>query len=108
MPKVMPVQRSDGKVWGYAVRCPGCGHSHVFNVAIPGEPNKPGRPCWSFNGSFDKPTFSPSMRTYDPAANGQLERTRCHSFVTDGVIDFLPDSSAHQLRGKHPLPEYED
>jgi hypothetical protein len=32
--------------------------------------------------------------------------TRCHSYVTAGMIDFLPDTTAHELRGKHPLPDW--
>jgi len=31
------------------VMCPGCKHYHVFDQR------------WTFNGDFDKPTFTPSM-----------------------------------------------
>jgi hypothetical protein len=79
--------------------CPGCRNYHSFAV------NKPnvigGRDHrWSFNGSADRPTFSPS---YHQIIDG---RTSCHLFLTDGTLQFLADS-AHALAGQSmPLPEY--
>lgn len=63
----------------YVFHCPGCGYSHPFEVDCP---NGMG---WTWNGSLDKPTFRPSLLV------DHLER-RCHSFVTDGRIQFLGDS----------------
>lgn len=74
----------------------------------------PGR-NWQFNGDYDYPVLSPSVRVYAPAVppdedfpEGMPERTECHSFVGQGgaqpgEIIFLDDSAAHQLRGVHPL-----
>ncbi len=107
MAKARAEKREDGKVWGYSVECPGCGHPHVFNVDIPGEANKAGRPRWSFNGDVDRPTFSPSMLTWNGNGPSGEKLNKCHLFVTDGVIDFLGDTTAHALRGKHPLADLE-
>ncbi|MBV7408781.1 DUF6527 family protein [Maritimibacter sp. DP1N21-5] len=79
-----------------AFKCPGCGYMH--HVRVEGE----GRPMWSFNGNPDAPTFSPSILvTYDGADAGieDAPPARCHSYVTDGRIQFLNDCT-HDLRGQ--------
>lgn len=49
---------------------------------------------------MDKPTFTPSLLIQNPAK-------QCHSWVTDGKIQFLNDC-AHALAGKTvDLPEVE-
>lgn len=85
---------------------------------------------WTFNGSDDLPTFSPSVLvtsghfsahhkpgspcwcTYNAEhlPENPNERVfkcvRCHSFVRDGKIQFLGDCS-HELKGQTvDLPEY--
>ena len=83
--------------------CPGCDHAHVIAIVGP--------KAWGYNGNPDKPTFTPSVRVstnYDE--NGRLpagqQRTLCHSFVTDGQIQFLGDC-AHALKGQTvPLPDW--
>lgn len=67
---------------------------------------------WSFNGDFEKPTFSPSVlvrgtqritdEEHDLIINGEHVEPKpfaCHSFVTDGKIQYLNDCT-HQLAGK--------
>lgn len=86
--------------------CPGCRAFHTV-----------GRVGWSFNENYDEPTFLPSIKVesghYIPGWSGPgcyctTEATddpdrfvcrRCHSYVTDGCIKFLPDST-HQLAGQ--------
>jgi hypothetical protein len=76
----------------YFFHCPGCEYAHGFTV---GEPRYgPTDPRWTFNGSFDKPTFQPSL-----LCNKDLPERRCHSFVTDGKIQFLNDCW-HALKGQ--------
>lgn len=88
MPKVEILNRPDGKFGAYAIYCPGCKCYHAFD----------GR--WAFNGDFEKPTFSPSM-----LVNQHRPESRCHSFVTNGRIQFLSDSH-HELAGQTvELPE---
>ena len=84
---------------GYIHYCPGCEDMHHFYT------NGKMHANWSFNGNVEKPTFEPSMRVFSSARNGKPERTWCHYFLRDGVIEFLDDSSGHKLRGKVPLPE---
>ena len=85
--------------------CPGCKHAHTVNVG--GDLDYKG-PQWSWNGEFDKLDLQPSIRVYHGAQpeDGIEERTLCHHFVHGGLINFLDDSSGHQLRGLHPLPHF--
>lgn len=66
-------------------------------------------PLWSWNGSLEKPTFSPSIRVRYPGADaGQngAPQAVCHSYVTDGKILFLGDCT-HPLAGQVvDLPEF--
>lgn len=64
----------------YLIMCPGCNSGHLFDKR------------WTFNGDLLKPTFKPSMLVNA----GHPEETRCHSFVTDGKIQFLGDCD-HEL-----------
>jgi len=70
--------------------CPGCGHAHRIQHG-----EGPG-PRWQWNGNADKPTFTPSVLVTWSEPSGPKV---CHSFVTDGRIQFLADST-HGLAGK--------
>ena len=91
----------------FSFYCPGCKESHTVNTS------------WQWNGSWDKPTFTPSVlvRTghYVPSwVPGECWCTysaehpedvhvytchQCHSFVTEGKIRFLEDCT-HALAGQ--------
>ena len=76
----------------YQFHCPGCKEDHAITV-----------PRWKWNGSLDKPTTFPSILVDkgDPAY-------RCHTYITDGQIQFLPDC-LHGLAGKTvELPDWEE
>ncbi|MDP3652410.1 MAG: DUF6527 family protein [Rhodoferax sp.] len=104
--------KPEGLLYGYAFRCPGCGHTHMLPVG-PGNGETYAR--WSFNGDLDKPTFSPSVFAqgnkqqfdergewngkWEMDAAGQPIPYTCHSFVTDGRIQFLGDCT-HALAGQ--------
>jgi hypothetical protein len=63
-----------------------------------------GTSVWGFNGNFDKPTFTPSVLTTWTEGEKRIEK-RCHTFVTDGMVQFLGDCT-HALAGQtHPLPD---
>lgn len=66
-----------------AFLCPGCEDYHVVDGS------------WSFNGDLERPTIRPSVLCRAPGAPIPV----CHSFVTDGRIEFLADSS-HALAGQ--------
>lgn len=73
-------------VAGYAFWCPGCESTHVIYTE--------GSLVWSFNGNEDKPTFSPSL-----LLDKDRPESRCHLFLTDGKLQFLPDCH-HRLAGQ--------
>lgn len=63
----------------YLFYCPGCETLHPFHV-----------PRWSWNGSFEKPTFHPSLKCF--MGSGPLETSKiCHCIITNGKIQFLED-----------------
>lgn len=88
MAVVRRIQSREGQE-EYRFHCPGCGCSHWFRA-------KGDRPCWEFNGDVDKPTLSPSLKVCGRDENGD---TVCHSFVREGMIEFLSDCT-HALAGQ--------
>jgi hypothetical protein len=92
--------------------CPGCEHAHSITVASPDG--------WVWNGDLERPSFTPSVLVQEhktlidstlegPALTAPENITltpRCHSYVTDGRIQFLDDST-HPLAGQTvDLPEW--
>jgi hypothetical protein len=96
--------------------CPGCKCAHAVRVAPAPEP-------WAYNGDPKAPTFAPSVlvrwSTSEPPVTPEnlvqwkaapwpqttVEHV-CHSFVTDGRIQFLADCT-HALAGQTvPLPDF--
>jgi hypothetical protein len=88
------------------IECPGCGNRHTIGSG------------WNWNGDYERPTITPSIlvRTghYIPKHQGSCwctynaehpddlypyECFLCHSFVTDGRIQFLGDCT-HVLAGQ--------
>ncbi len=103
--------------------CPGCNSAHQVTV---GEGSGP---RWGWNGSTEKPTFTPSVLVWwtEPANIGNPEALRadveaakaagpgtkiplvdkrCHSFVVDGQMQMLSDCT-HALAGQTvPIPPW--
>lgn len=86
-----------------AVWCPGCGESHVIGVGAGG---------WTWDGNEEAPTINPSILVtsvqwypgdhfYNPChANVKpTKQTTCHSFIRNGVWEFLGDCT-HSLAGQ--------
>lgn len=93
----------------FAFHCPGCKQIHTVGRS------------WAFNGDHEKPTFTPSVLvrsgchaphhnpgdncwcTYNasrpPEERSSFSCMTCHSFITDGKIQFLGDCT-HELAGK--------
>lgn len=112
----------DGMPYGVQLQCPGCGFDHVLPVHWPQgvteSPEAKGLPHWTFNGDYERPTVSPSIlargmeRVTDEEhaklmAGEKIEPRPfvCHSYVVDGRIQFLSDST-HALSGQTvDLPE---
>jgi hypothetical protein len=57
-----------------------------------------GSKAWGFNGSIERPTLTPSILTSQRWGYEERDRV-CHSFVTDGRIQFLGDCT-HALAGQ--------
>lgn len=99
--------------------CPGCGIPHVVNL----DPSLSQH--WGWNGDAERPTFTPSILVHyphwEPPANddnldlinrGIIVQSKvngvCHSFVTDGKIQFLTDCT-HALAGQTvAIPDWEE
>lgn len=77
-------QQGEGRL---AFWCPACNCAHGVRVA-------PAADAWGWNGSLERPTFTPSVRAWH---NGSPPLV-CHSFVRDGRIEFLNDCT-HALSG---------
>lgn len=69
--------------------CPGCEKLHRIVTW-----RADGVGVWSFQGSDDRPTISPSI-----LVTGGVDNRRCHSFVRDGRWEFLDDCT-HPLAGQ--------
>lgn len=66
--------------------CPGCKELHALDTT------------WQFNGNLDKPTVSPSVLVRG-WLNEKFPNGVCHSFIKDGMIQFLGDCS-HELKNQ--------
>ena len=95
------IMQSAGKTY-YQLWCPGCNDLHQIDET------------WGFDGNREKPTFSPSILTWEgdwpdhPNPADKRPKTRCHSFVREGKWAFLDDST-HALAGKTvPMVDFPD
>ena len=97
--KVIESTRKDGSHYSWLWHCPGCNSVHACD-------NR-----WTFNGDVEKPTFRASVLvTYEPGdpTDKDNPRQRCHSYVTDGRIQFLADCT-HASAGKTlDLPDWDE
>lgn len=94
--------------------CPGCKESH--QITVRDDPNRQG-PIWGYNDNPEAPTFTPSIlvRWNEPSdKDGEFDdpvkdrQMVCHSFVTDGRIQFLNDCT-HSLAGKTvEIPDFDN
>lgn len=82
--------------------CPGCiaggpdGYDGIHMLPVNVE-KEIGKPVWSWDGNREAPTLSPSI-----LSEGYC---RCHSFLRNGIFEFLTDST-HSLAGqKVPIPD---
>lgn len=106
--------------------CPGCNSAHQIAT---GEGTGP---RWGWNGSIEKPTFTPSVlvRGHDFTPKGRADYeawlsfpegerpqhppgfkydgidTVCHSFVVDGQMQMLSDCTHHLAGQTVPIPPW--
>lgn len=103
--------------------CPGCNDLHQIPVSAERQPGK----AWGWNGDVERPTFEPSLlvrsghyaQANPKAGNcwcdwtpeerdewGGLGCGICHTFVRNGMIEFLGDCT-HALAGQTvPIPPW--
>jgi len=107
MAKIRIAKDPHGWVYGHAFYCEGCDQEHLIDDR------------WTFNKDLNNPTFDPSLHiTYkhpkgysndNPAPknyDGEYIEDVCHSFIRDGMIEYLTDCT-HELAGKTiELKEY--
>ena len=111
--------------------CPGCNGPHQVRATIRGaavatpDPADPDWTppaeyyeardgAWTWNGSATRPTFMPSVLvTYNGADAGQdlgdgrrAPPAVCHSFVVDGLMQFLGDCTHAQAGQTAPIPPW--
>lgn len=93
--------------------CPACEEMHRVSILGP-------RP-WGFNGNYDAPTFTPSVKVtgkhginkngqwtgeYYRGPDGKALDLICHVFITDGRIQFLGDCTNKKYAGRLlPIPD---
>jgi hypothetical protein len=103
--RLSPVLRASQNGLRVQFWCPGCDDSHDVLVAGDG--------AWGWNGDVNRPTFEPSIKTdflktrkdnegrWDGGwvmKHGEPVKMICHTFVRDGVIEFLSDCT-HAMAG---------
>lgn len=100
------VHLSEDAVGSVFIHCPGCRSCHSLATK---KPNNCGA-MWTWNESIESPTFSPSLNVswHYHGSDGVRKDFRCHSFIRDGKIEFLTDST-HRLAGMTvELPDWDD
>ena len=90
--------------FGLAYWCQGCESAHIVWT------KRPTRPCWTWDGNKEKPTFTPSVLVTMTSDDPEIPSERCHTFIRAGMVEFLTDCT-HKYAGQTlPLPDwpYED
>lgn len=95
--------------------CPGCKTAHSVRVSSPAPLSN-----WGYNGNPDAPSFTPSIlvRGSQRATKEEYRRIMageevklppmvCHSFVTNGRIQFLGDCTHALASQTVDLPDWE-
>lgn len=107
MARAKTVADAEGRFCGIRFDCPACNCGILLPVSwLPeGQTQSPHYvkgPHWGFNGDLDRPTFTPSINSVHTTSKAKHV---CHSFITDGRIQFLGDCT-HALAGQTvDLPE---
>jgi hypothetical protein len=85
---LLPIINHPGR---YVFFCPGCSANHVIDTT----PSKK-RAYHTLSGTLAHPTIRASVMS-NPYLTA--DKPRCHSFITNGEIEYLDDST-HALAGK--------
>jgi len=80
------------------INMPGPLPDRVLPVILKGR--RDGTNCWSWNGDTEKPTLKPSIKSW-------VHGVVCHSWVNDGIVEFLNDSTHEYAGQSHELLDVE-
>ena len=72
--------------------CPGCAEDLGSGLHMLPVNTTVKEPAWSWDGNLEKPTITPSILT------GRDSDKICHSYLKEGIFQFLEDST-HSLAG---------
>ena len=90
MPKIATSKSEDGSL-SVSLMCPACERVHTLRAQDSGVMSDVDG-VWYWNLSYDNPTFYPSLIFED-------KHGICHSWIEDGSMVYLTDSTAHKLGG---------
>ncbi|KAB7730147.1 hypothetical protein F5984_13270 [Rudanella paleaurantiibacter] len=99
MERLKPTVNAEGIPTGqHLFFCPGCKGVHGVKDTI-----------WDITGTPERPTVRASVLVHAwEGTDTHPGQPRCHSFITDGRIEFLSDST-HELAGQTvDLPPFDD
>lgn len=68
------------------------GPTGVITLPVITSGRREGTGSWSWNGSLDAPSLRPSVASYG-YDNKLCCSFKCHSWITDGKVQFLSDST---------------
>ena len=104
---------------GLSYWCQSCEEMHAVNIVPEGAGGG-----WTFAGTYDAPTFKPSVRVtgvqgvnvkgewtgeWKTGPDGKPLPLNCHTFITDGKVQFLADCTDKARAGTtEPLPDLPD
>ena len=89
--RVIEAVRKDGSHYAWLWHCPGCDAIHQCDDR------------WTFNGDRVRPTFRASVLVHAGPTH-----PRCHSFVTDGKIEFCGDTTNGHAGETMDLPVFRE
>lgn len=72
------------------------GPTGLLTLPVVRSGSREGTGRWSWNGSVGAPTLRPSVLTQ---YEGGVDSWRCHTWINDGAVHFLADST-HPLAGQ--------
>lgn len=108
---IRTVQDGDARYEAILFWCPGCEvmddrgrmHGGLHMLPVLGNPGK--RPIWTLTGTMERPTLAPSIKTTMHHGDDSFV---CHSFLRNGVFEFLDDCTHRLVGEKVPMPELPD
>jgi len=87
---------------GYGFWCEGCKLPHFIAVDIPNEVTNA---QWDVSWNLGEPTAKPSILVTFPWGDPPVNNV-CHSYITEGKIEYLTDCTHHLAGQTIELPNF--